>query len=513
MADHAETVQARRRELLRRRIAESGLSATESTITERIRAGQRYPLSPGQRRMWFLQAMDADDVTLNVCVAYRLTGALEEVRLRAAFNDVIARHAILRTVYGVDSEGEPYQVFSDDVEIDWSTVDLTQIPETDREHQVEALARSEFGRPFDLTAGLPLRTTLIHSGADEFVLLFVSHHICWDDDCWAVFFSELSAAYNGDQRRGDAPQFVAVEVLTAAAEPTVADVGYWADSLRPAPEPLQLPGMAATNPSRRAERRTRVVPAELFGRIEEFARARSASPFMVLLAAFGVLVRRYTGATDFLVSVPVTERGPAAAGALGYFGNTLLLRMTPRAQDTFVSFVDAVRETCLHGIAHQAVGIDRVVREVNPERMGHDGMDRLVRLGFSLRKTANEFALRGVSVRQLELAAVAAHLPLALAVVLDPDRVSVEFEYQTQLRPELIDQMLGHYLQLLDRALAEPQHRLTSIDMLGPGERAAVLAQSHGELVATPATTMVALLEAAASETTGAPEVAATVSD
>ncbi|WP_407685295.1 amino acid adenylation domain-containing protein [Mycobacterium sp. HUMS_1102779] len=503
MAEHPRTVQERRRELLRRRIAESGLAATQSAGTQAVRAGERYPLSPGQRRMWFLQAMDAGDVTLNVCLAYRMTGPLDPERLRAAFGDLVARHAILRTVYGVDSEGEPYQVFSDYVEIGWPTVDLTALPETERDRHIAALARAEFGRPFDLTTDLPLRTALIHSGTDEFVLLFVAHHICWDDDCWAVFSAELSAAYNGD-RLGEAPQFVAAAVLRAAAEPTVADVGYWADTLRPAPEPLQLPGLAGPGPSRDAERRARVMPPELFGRVEEFAQRHAATPFMVLLAAFGVLVRRYTGAPDFLVSVPVTAREPAAHGALGYFGNTLLLRLTARPQDTFVSFVDAVRETCLNGFAHQSVGIDRVVREVNPERLGHDGMDRLVRLGFSWRKTAGDFALDGVAVRQLDLAAVTAHLPLALAIVLDPDRVSVEFEYQTRLGGELVDRMLAHYLQLLEHALGEPGHRITGIDMLGPGERAAVLAQSHGELVATPPTTMVALLEAAADATPGA---------
>src|ERR1700742_1280853 len=103
MADDAKTLAERRRELLRRRIAQSGLAATESAKQERLRAGERYPLSAGQRRMWFLQAMDAGDVTLNVCVAYRLTGPLHAARLQSAINDVVARHAVLRTVYGVDT--------------------------------------------------------------------------------------------------------------------------------------------------------------------------------------------------------------------------------------------------------------------------------------------------------------------------------------------------------------------------------------------------------------------------
>lgn len=247
MADDATTVQERRRELLRRRIAESGLAASESAKRAAIRAGERYPLSSGQRRMWFLQAMNgnaASDVTLNICVSYRLTGGLDEARLRAAFDDVVARHAILRTVYGVNSEGEPYQVFSDgpDAEIGWRTEDLSHLAGVERERRIEAVASEEFGRPFNLTNESPLRIAVIRSNTDDFVLLLTVHHICWDDDSWEVFFRELSAAYNGAQRSGSVSQFVAVEVLETPAEPGIADVGYWAEVLRPSPEPLELPG-------------------------------------------------------------------------------------------------------------------------------------------------------------------------------------------------------------------------------------------------------------------------------
>lgn len=511
MADDARTLPDRRRELLRRRIAESGLGAAQLRKRQTVRAGERYRLSTGQRRMWFLQAMDPADTTLNICVAYRLNGALDEARLSAAFRAIVARHAILRTVYGVDSEGEPYQVFADDVETTWRTTDLTHLPDSERARRIEVLARAEFGRPFDLAEELPLRITLIRSSTDEFVLLMTVHHICWDDDSWAVFGRELSAAYHGRQLSEDAPQYVAVEVLETAPEPSITDVGYWADTLRPPPEPLELPGVAAAHASRQAGRQTLPLPAGLLNRVEDFAGEHSASPFMVLLAAYGVLIRRYTGAHDFLVSVPVTERRAAAEAAIGYFGNTLLLRIAVRPDDTFASFVDRVRDTCLDGFAHQCVGIDRVVRELNPERMGHDGMDRLVRLGFSMRKSASGFALDDVTVRQLELGATTAHLPLALAVVLDPRGAVAEFEYHTDvLGAALVAQMLAHYLQLLHNALARPQHRVTGLGMLGADERAAILAQSHGELVATPATTMVALLETAAA---AGPDAVALVSD
>lgn len=509
MAGDAKTLQERRRELLAKRVSESGITTAVSTELPEIRATERYPLSVGQRRMWFLQTMDAADTTLNIGVCYRLTGALDPARLRDAFDDVVARHAVLRTTFGVGGDGEPYQQFRDDAATPWQETDLSG---TATEQQIQQRAREEFARPFDLATELPLRVTLMHTGADEFVLVLVVHHICWDDACWGVFFSEVSVAYNGQCPSGAAPQYIATEVLGSPTEPEQNDIDYWRNTLRPLPEPMDLPGSPATNPSKRAEHRTAALPPEVFRRVEAFARERSASPFAVLLAAFGVLMRRYTGVSDLLVAVPVTERRAATEGALGYFGNTLLLRLTADSDDTFSAVVDAVRETCLNGFAHQSVGVDRVVGEVNPKRTsGRDGMEHLVQLGFSMRTSASGFALDGVAARALEVGAVSAPVPLALAIVHEPEGVLTEFEYQSDvLSPALAEQMLAHYLQLLDHGLSEPGHRVTSLDLLGPGERSAVLAQSHGDLVATPATTLVDMLESAAA---ASPDAVALVSD
>jgi mycobactin peptide synthetase MbtE len=509
MADRVKTVHERRRELLRRRIAESGMAATEPVDYPRIFSGERYRLSPGQLRMWFVQAMDAADTTLNICVGYQLTGALDQARLRAAVSYVVARHAVLRTTYGVDGDGVPYQAFRDDVDVPWQEHEWTDLAE---DSQIEALVRDEFGRPFDLANELSLRITLGRTGADDFVLLLVLHHICWDDDSWAVFFSELSAAYNGHQLTGQAPQYVAVEVLENSADPAQADIDYWRNRLQPPPEPLELPGSALANPSKRADSRTRALSAGLFGRVESFAHECAASPFMVLLAAFSLLVRRYTGTPDFVVAVPITERRAAAGQAIGYFGNTLLLRIVMNSHDTFASLVDAVRETCLGGFARQSVGIDRVVRFANPERTtGRDGAEQLVRLGFSMRKNPSGLEFDGVDARRIELGASTAQLPLALAIVLDPQGVFAELEFQTDvLSGGLADQLLAHYVRLLDNALREPGRRISSLDIFGTSELAAVMAQSHGELVATPATTMVAVLESALART---PDAVAVVAD
>ncbi|CPZ64173.1 Putative peptide synthetase MbtE [Mycobacteroides abscessus] len=500
----------RRRELLRRRLAESGVAAPGVESVPRVQAGERRELAPGQRRMWFMQTKDPADTSLNICVAHRMRGALDQTRLRDAVAAVIRRHDVLRTVYGVDSAGEPYQLFVEEFEVPWTAVDLTDLTGDAQDRQVRALADSEFGRPFDLAADRPLRVTLLRLGAEDFVVLLVVHHICWDDNSWEVFFAELSEYYHGRPIQGDAPQFM---VVSAATEPSSeADLGYWRQALTPLPDQLELPGAASTYSSRAARRLAVPMPAETAARIEEFAREHSATPFMVLLAAFGVLVHRYTGSRDFVTAIPVAERKSNAEKAIGYFGNTLLLRTAVNPDASFASHVAAVREVCLDAFGHQNVGIDEVVREVNPSRStGHDGMDELVRLGFSMRKDASGYRLEGVDVTQLDLAAVSAQLPLSLAIATESSGTIIEFEYQTDVLPQwLVGQLLVHYQRLLADGLSRPEETLARVELFDAEEHSALLDQSHGVLTRPSAATLVDLLDAAARAT---PEALAVVSD
>ncbi|MGW4770221.1 amino acid adenylation domain-containing protein [Nocardia sp. NPDC004278] len=494
----------RRKALLRKRLAESGLTAPTPTAApmRRSKPGVRHPLSAGQRRMWFLQTRDPEDTTLNICVAYRLTGALDETRLRGAITAVVDRHDILRTTYGLDENGEPYQIVRSDLEFSWQSHDLTDLPESGRERRSEVLARREFGRPFDLAAESPLRISLVRTGADEFTLLLVVHHISWDDDSWAVFFTELNDAYRTAPAEPDSAraQFVDIAVFGDSTDDDAIDIDYWRATLRPLPESLELPGPATvrTVATKQSDRCTVSLSAELVGRVEAFARARGATPFMVWLAAYDAVIHRYTAATDFLVSVPVTVRRAAAAESLiGYFGNTLLLRATIGAGSTFADFTESVRNTCVGAFAHQHVGIDRVVRAANPDRVGgRDGLEQLVRLGFGVRKSAQGFDLDGVDATLLDLGSAVAQVPLGLTVVMEADGAHLEAEYRiADLDRALVQQLLGHYVQLLDSALAEPDRRLGDIDMLGAADRAAILALSHGAIVDAEPTTMVALFQ------------------
>ncbi|WP_028479356.1 non-ribosomal peptide synthetase [Nocardia sp. CNY236] len=507
----AEDILERRKQLLQQRLRDNDVRAAVPATVRTRAIDEPSPLSDAQRRMWFLQQLEPTNTALNVCVAYRLDGPLDSDRLQAAFATVVARHEILRTTYHVGTDGEPYQVCRDDAALSWRQHDLSDLV-GDPMVRVEVLARREFALPFDLTTDSPLRVTLVRTGATEHVLILVAHHIAWDDDSWPVLFTELDAAYRGAELPRIRAQYVDIEV-GAGRENSDADLSYWRAALTPLPERLALPSTSEPGGrSTAADRCVRPVSPELMGRIAEFGRAHSASPFMVLLAAFEALVHRYTAATDFLVSVPVVDRRGGAEPLIGYFGNTVLVRADVDAAGDFTALLDRTRSACVGAFGHQGVGVDRVVREVSPERVaGRDALAQLVQLSFGVRGDIGGFTLDDIAATELALGSSVAQEELGLMVVSDPAGARVEATYSVDaLDRWLVEQLLDHYEQLLHTVLRDPRLCLREIDILGDRDRARLLSASHGRLVESTSTTMVALLGDRVAAT---PERIAVVSD
>ena len=190
MTETVEQANEQRLELLRRRLAERGLAATPAP-TEPATKSAIASMSDGQRRMWFVQALDPDGTVANVSVSYRLSGTLDAGRLRAALAAVAARHPLLRTIYPVDDAGQPHPVLGD-VTPEFAEHDLSDLAGQARALRLEVLAQREFATPFRLESDAPLRLTLIQVAPDEHILLLVAHHIAWDDASLAVFLDRKS---------------------------------------------------------------------------------------------------------------------------------------------------------------------------------------------------------------------------------------------------------------------------------------------------------------------------------
>jgi mycobactin peptide synthetase MbtE len=483
-------IDEQRLELLRRKLAERGLRA------QRADAAPTDSLSEGQLRMWFTHAADPSGALLNVCLSYRVTGEVDVERLHDAVDAVAQRHSVLRTTYTADENGEPHARVRGELRPSWAQHDLSDLAEHARKLRLEVLAQREFAAPFDLVTDSPLRITVVRTAQDELMMLLVAHHIAWDDGSWEVFFTDLTRAYTGEDLGQEPP--AAVRDDTAAAE---ADAQYWRRVMSDLPEPLELPGPSgsAVPSSWRSARSVLRLTGDTAQQVAELARANGTTPYAVLLSVFGALMHRYTHADDFLVATPVLNRDATTEHVIGYFGNTVAMRVRPDPGLTFRALLARTSETALGAFAHQRVGLDRMVRELNPDR--RHGAERMTRVSFGFRGPDRfGFTPPGVHCERAELRAHLTQLPLGFMVEFDASAgggVLVEVEHLVEIiDPALAKQMRNHFAVLLDAALAQPDALLSRLDYLAPSEAAWLREVSFGEVFDTPAQTLADLVEA-----------------
>ncbi|OMC15836.1 non-ribosomal peptide synthetase [Mycolicibacter heraklionensis] len=480
--DQATDADELRLELLRRRLAERGLAASTPAQRQSGPDDESQPatMSDGQRRMWFVQALDPDGALANISVSYRLTGPLDGTRLQAALAAVAARHPVLRTVYPVDEAGEPNPVIAE-VTPGFATHDLSDLAEQARALRLEVLAQREFATPFRLESDAPLRLTLVRIAPEEHILLLVAHHIAWDDDSWAVFFDDLTAAYTDPEQY--ATRAPVPHPVPATGSGHEAELNYWRTLLADPPDPLELPGPhgSAIPSTLRAGLCTRALPAELMSGIAELGRRNGATSYMVIAAALSAVIHRYTATDDFLIASPVLNRTAGTEGAIGYFGNTVVLRAKVDAATRFSDLLARTRGAALGAFGHQGINLDRVVRELNPDRR-HGGVERLTRLSFGFRSTqGGGFQPDGITCTRADYRGKVAQLPLGIMVEADADGALIEAEYlHDVLDGALVEQLLRHLVQLLSAAVAQPETTVGELDMLGEDDRAWLDAISRG---------------------------------
>lgn len=429
----------RRADVLAQRKAQRGLNSGDAQI---LRRADRGELSSPQQRMWWLQTADPTTTALNVSVAVDLRGPLDVDALDAAVSAVAARHEILRTVIRADEEtGTPRAVVTDEApglrEVLELGADEDAADQGGVDSMVEAILSGAAGHVFDLSVDTPLQVHLIGRGPDHHVLALVAHHVAWDDDCWAIYFEDLGNAYrtitglgggrtDGDRIQWDrikwdreAVQYADATRSASDSDPADADgLRYWRQTLGSVTETVELPGEStiASDADDLAAQRRLHLDVETMSRVDALAREHSATAFMVLLAAFDVAIARTCGTDDVVVASPVVNRSlPGADRALGYFGNTVLLRTAIDLDAGFGDAVEATRDTCAGAFAHAGTELDTVVAAIRPDLVADTSS--LVRLGFSARKAVDSaLDLPGITSQAREVGSLHAQVPVSVMI-------------------------------------------------------------------------------------------------
>ncbi|WP_258348539.1 non-ribosomal peptide synthetase [Saccharopolyspora gregorii] len=467
-----------------RHLAERG-----ETARPRLRPGrrpERVPLSPAQRRLWFTSGFDEFDDTYNLRFAHRLRGRLDVAALRAAWQDVVTRHEVLRTTIAEADDG-PWQHVLPPGAVHFEHVRLSEVDIRER-------MAADAAHRFDLAAEAPLRVTLYETGPEQHALLVLLHHIAADGWSFAPLSRDLSTAYRA-RLGGRAPQWDREPVQYADFAvwqrelDTDSDLEHWTEALRGAPQLLPLP----TDHPRPAvsAHRGETIEAEFAATTHQaaarLARDHDVSPFMVLHAALAALLHRHGAGADIPIGTPVAGRGDAALhDAVGCFVNTVVLRTDLTGRPTFRDLLRRVRAVDLDAFDHQDLPFERLVEALRPPRsLAHHPLFQVM-LAFQDTPPA-EFDLPGAEVAPLDLHGGSSRMDLLFSLRTrhdaagDPAGIGGVLEYDTELfTPDTARALIGRLERLLLSAAADPGQEVAALAVLAEPERAALLRTGAG---------------------------------
>ena len=445
-----------------------------------------FPLSFAQERLWLTDQLEPGNPAYNLPAALRLTGELDARVLERAFGEVVRRHEMLRTSFPLIN-GRPFQFVGQAGPFSLPVADLRDLPAGKREREVARLAAEEARRPFDLAKGGLLRARLLKISEREHALLLTLHHIVGDAWSSNLLVRELTALYSAYARGAASPlpelavqyaDFAAWQRKSLRGEALEGLLAYWRRQLADAPPVLELPADRPRPQARsfRGGTENLFVPGATYRALQELSRREGATLFMTLLAAFKVLLARYTGQTDIVTGTPIAGRARAESEPLiGFFVNTLVLRTDLSGDPTFRELLARVRETCLGAYAHQELPFDKLVEELNPARSA--GQTPLFQVMFSVQNAPKaRLSLDGLTFDALELEPGTAKFDLVQNFVETDAGLAGNVHFNTDIfERETVARLLGHFLTLLEGIAAAPDRRVSSLPLLKPEERARLL--------------------------------------
>ncbi|HEU4884066.1 MAG TPA: amino acid adenylation domain-containing protein [Longimicrobium sp.] len=465
--------------------AEEGADPARVAPLVPVPRGRTTPLSFAQQRFWFVDRMGAAGAAYHMPMSMRLHGELDVAALDAAANGLIERHESLRTVFRLEN-GEPVQEVLPHEHRPIPVHDLSALAEEEREAEARRIADEDARAPFDLAHGPPIRFALVRLGAGEHQFLVNLHHIVSDWWSLGIVFRELGTLYRA-AREGlpdplpplpvQYPDFAVWQRRRLAGNAMEQELEWWRRRLHGAPT-LALPTDRPHPPvqSFRGGRMEFFLPAQVRERVDRLAREEDATPFMVLLAAFSVLLARWSGADDVTIGSPVAGRSPEETEALvGVFVNTLALRTDLSGTPSFRQALRRVRDATVDAYAHQEVPFERLVEALKVER--NLSAHPVFQVMFSMQPAGIDApVLDGLQMAASDLDTGTTKVDLMLSITPSTDGLYAAWQYATDLwEHDTIQRLSRHLGELLSGAVTRPDTSIWALPVMDAAEEAYVL--------------------------------------
>src|SRR6266545_921703 len=457
------------------------------------RRAARPPLSFAQQRLWFLDQLVPNNPFYNCPGAVGLEGRLDLDALERSVNEIVRRHAALRTRIEVE-EGQPVQVIEDWAPRSLEVEDLSRLEAGEREEVVRRITREEAAMGFDLSKGPLIRVKALKLGQDRHVMLFTMHHIVCDGWSIGILIREVGQLYKAYSAGAESPleelpiqyaDFAAWQGAWLQGEALEKELAYWRGQLA-GMEEMELPTdhPRSAGQSRRGARRRFVVERELAEKLKSLSRREGVTLFMTLMGAFVVVMSRYSGQQEAVVGTDIANRNRAEIeGLIGFFVNQLVIRVGVRDRESFKELLGRVKEVCLGAYGRQELPFEKLVEELQPER--DLSRSPLFQVKLILQNAPREeLELEGLRLLGVDSGDVeTARMDLTLAFMDAGHDLVGAVNYNRDLFEEgTIERLIGHYTNALrwiaPGVLEEGDERpISELSLLSDGEREQIIVE------------------------------------
>jgi amino acid adenylation domain-containing protein len=460
---------------------------------------EELQLSYGQQRLWFLDQLEPGSSAYNMGVAVRLLGTLDTAVLEESFTEIVSRHESLRTRFGV-VDGRPVPLIDEIPSFSLPIFDLSTLCEEGRESEARRLAKEETHNPFDLLTGPLLRASVLRLGAEEFVLLATMHHITGDGWSLGILIRELTALYEALSAGKPSPLTdLSIQYADYAhwqrgwldGEVLERQLSYWKQQMVGAPPVLELPADYARPEAQsfRGAQQSVTFSDSLSAQLQQLSRREGVTLFMTLLAAWQILLSRYSGQQDIVVGSPTANRNRSETESLiGFFVNTLVLRTDLSGDPRFLEVLRRVREVALGAYAHQDVPFEKLVEELQPARdLSRSPLFQVMLVHQNAPQTALQIT-PDLQVSEISVENQTEKFDLTLTMSETQDgRLQSVWGYNPDLFAEsTIERMIGHFEMLLETVVSNPEQHLSEMVLLTAEEREQMLVEWNDTAVAYP---------------------------
>jgi amino acid adenylation domain-containing protein/non-ribosomal peptide synthase protein (TIGR01720 family)/FkbM family methyltransferase len=454
-------------------------------VSRESRRGMRFPLSFAQQRLWFLDQLVPDNPFYNVPGGVRLEGRLDFEVLERVINEIVRRHEVLRTRIEVEG-GEPVQVIDEWEPRRLEVEDLTSLSEEERGEEVKRITRGEAETRFDLSRGPLLKIKVLKLEEEQQVVLFTMHHIVCDAWSMRVLVREVLMHYEAmsEGKKSPLPEleiqyadYAVWQRAYLAGGVLEREVGYWKEQLKDAAT-LELPTDRARPvvPSYRGGDEKIELGKDVREGLRKLSQREGMTLFMVLMAAFKVVLMRHSGEEDVSVGTAIANRNRREVeGLIGFFVNTLVMRTDLSGNPSFWELMKREREVALGAYAHQEVPFEKLVEEINPERdLSRSPLFQVMMTLHNARREESDPEAKKVKGIEGEIRVVQFDLTLVLTDY--GDGIAGGLEYSRDLYDgETIRRVIRHYERVLETVVRDAGQRIGEIELMSESEREQVV--------------------------------------